>query len=615
MSNLQGIPVSPGVAIGEALVIGTEGFRIPHRFVALSAVEEELRRLRQAFDVVEDEIDENRRNVASELGEQYGAIFAAHLQIVKDARLREEIEALVAQRQYSPEYSASRVLRAYAKKFQMLENARFAERADDIFDIEKRILRNLLGQRREELSQLTSPVIVLAHNLTPSETANLDPNMVIGFATEIGGLGSHTAIVAEAQGIPAVVGAGEFLAEVSGGDMVIVDGDTGQVILQPDEQPLAKYREEIAQRQAIAARLASLRDLPTQTLDGTSIRLEANIEFPSEADACLAGGADGVGLFRTEFLYLVAATEPDEETQYAAYASVAGAMPGKPVVIRTQDLGADKIRGLSPSQEEKNPFLGLRSIRLSLRDVPAFRTQLRAILRASTVGDVRVMFPLISTIAELRQAKMVLADAMEDLDEAGIAYNKDLPVGMMVEVPATVMMLDRFVDEIDFISIGTNDLIQYALAVDRSNSQVANLYNAADPAVLRLIEMTVDCGTRAGLDVSLCGQMSGSRTYTMLLLGLGLRELSVPPKALLEIKQVCRSVTIEQCQQVARRALAMENAWEMKNMLREELRKLQVKSLYHTSPRGWRAAGKTVLQNNCCEALARPFCAWCFNSY
>lgn len=578
MSILQGIPVSPGVVIGEALVIGTEGFRIPHRFVARSAVEEELGRLRQAFKAVESEIDENRRNIAQELGEQYGAIFAAHLQIVQDARLREEIESLVADRQYSPEYSVSRVLRAYAKKFQELENARFAERADDIFDIEKRLLRNLLGQRREELSQLTSPVIVLAHNLTPSETANLDPKMVIGFATEIGGLGSHTAIVAEAQGIPAVVGAGEFLADVSGGETVIVDGDTGQVILQPDEQTLAKYRQEMDERQATAVRLQSLRDLPAQTRDGTTIRLAANIEFPTEVEACNGAGADGVGLFRTEFLYLIAATDPDEETQFTAYANVAKAMPGKPIVIRTQDLGADKIRGLSPSQDEKNPFLGLRSIRLSLRDVPAFRTQLRAILRASTLGDVRVMFPLISTIGELRQAKMVLADAMEDLDEAGIAYNRGMPIGMMVEVPATVMLLDRFVDEIDFISIGTNDLIQYALAVDRSNNQVAGLYNAADPAVLRLIQMTVASGVRAGLDVSLCGQMSSSRTYTMLLLGLGLRELSVPPKALLEIKQICRNVTIAQCESVAERALQMESAREIKTMLREELRKLQLET-------------------------------------
>jgi len=578
MRTLQGIPVSPGVAIGEALVIGSEGFRIPQRFVARSAVEHELDRLRCGFAAVEEEIDENRENVARELGQQYGAIFAAHLQIVRDAKLRAEIESLVRQRQYSPEYAVSRVLRRYAKMFQALENARLAERADDIFDIEKRLLRNLLGHRREELSRLTSPAVVLAHNLTPSETANLNPEMVLGFATEIGGLGSHTAIVAEAQGIPAVVGAGDFLTDISGGETVIVDGHSGCVILQPDEETLSRYRHEIAEKKAQAQRLAALRDLPAQTRDGTRIRLDANVEFPTEVEACVASGADGIGLFRTEFLYLVADADPDEETQYAAYANVVQAMAGKPVNIRTQDLGADKIRGVSPSQEERNPFLGLRSIRLSLRELPTFRTQLRAILRASAVGDVRVMFPLISTISELRQAKMVLADVMEDLDEAGIAYNKELPIGIMVEVPAVVMMLDRFVEEIDFISIGTNDLIQYALAVDRSNNQVASLYNAADPAVLRLIQMTVAAGSRAGLDVSLCGQMSGNPGYTMLLLGLGLRELSVPPKAIPEIKQICRSTSIDQCEAIAQRALAMESAREIKTMLWDALRRVAPES-------------------------------------
>lgn len=574
MRILQGIPVSPGVAIGETLVVGSEGFRIPHRFVARDAVEDELARLERAFTMVEEEIDENRRNVDRELGEQYGAIFAAHLQIVRDANLRREIAALVGERHYSPEFSVSRVLRRYAKTFQELENARLAERADDIFDIEKRLLRNLLGHRREELSQLTSPVVVLAHNLTPSETANLKPELVIGFATEIGGLGSHTAIVAEAQGIPAVVGAGEFLMDVSGGQTVIVDGDAGRVILQPDEETLARYRHEIDEHQLRLLQLQALRDAPAETTDGTRVQLLANIEFPTEVEACIASGADGIGLYRTEFLFLIADADPDEQTQYDAYSRVVQAMDGKPVVIRTQDLGADKIRGVSPSQEERNPFLGLRSIRLSLRDLPGFRSQLRAILRTSTQGDVRVMFPLVSTISELRQAKMVLADVMEDLDEAGIAYNRSLPVGIMVEVPAVVMMLDRFVEEVDFISIGTNDLIQYALAVDRSNNQVAGLYNAADPAVLRLIQMTIAAGSRAGLDVSLCGQMSGNPTYTMLLLGLGLRQLSVPPKALLEIKKICRSADIAQCEAIARRALAMESAREIKTMLRDELRKL-----------------------------------------
>ena len=456
--------------------------------------------------------------------QQYGAIFAAHLQIVRDAKLRGEIETLVRQRNYSPEYAVSRTLGRYAKTFQAAENARLAERAEDIFDLEKRLLRNLLGQRREAISQITSQVIVLANSLTPSETANLDPQLVLAFATEIGGLGSHTAIVAEAQGIPAVVGAGAFLTEVSGGETVIVDGDKGCVILQPDEETLARYRHEEVQNRNLAEKLEGIRDLPAETTDGVRIDLRANIEFPQEAPMCLARGASGIGLFRSEFLYLVADQDPDEERQFQAYAEVVRAMQGRPVVIRTLDLGADKTRGISKNEAERNPFLGLRSIRLSLRNLPVFRTQLRAILRASALGDVQVMFPLISTLPELRQAKKVLAEVMEDLDREGIEYNRRLPVGMMVEVPAAVMMLDRFVGEISFISIGTNDLIQYALAVDRSNKEVASLYDAADPAVLRLIEMTIQAAVRGGIHVGLCGQMSGSPIFTPLLLGLGLRK-------------------------------------------------------------------------------------------
>ncbi|MCA9270061.1 MAG: phosphoenolpyruvate--protein phosphotransferase, partial [Planctomycetales bacterium] len=386
-----------------------------------------------------------------------------------------------------------------------------------------------------------------------------------------------------AQGIAAVVGAGEFLQDVTGGETVIVDGDNGCVILQPDAETLARYQSAVESRKMQTARLESLRDLPATTVDGVTIRLSANLEFPHEIDACRQRGADGVGLYRTEFLYLVGAEEPDEERHYQAYAQVVAAMDGKPVTIRTLDLGADKIRGVGAGPEEKNPFLGLRSIRLSLRNVPLFRTQLRAILRASTLGDVRVMFPLVSTLGELRQAKMLLADVMDDLDEEGIAYNRNLPVGIMVEVPAAVVLLDRFAAEVDFFSIGTNDLIQYALAVDRSNTLVASLYNAADPAVLRLIEMTVSAARRGQADVSLCGQMSGNPVYTMLLLGLGLRDLSVPPNSIPEIKRICRSVAVERCEEIARRALAMDGAVQIEAMLRDELRKASPDQTDHES--------------------------------
>ena len=573
MQKLQGIAVSPGIAIGEALVMDIEGFRIPRRFLARDAVDDELGRLRQAFDAAAAEIERNRDTVARELGAEYGAIFEAHLQMLHDPRLRSELEQMIRDRHYSPEYAISRTLRRYVKVFQSLDSGPMQQRASDIFDIEKRLLRNLLGRRREEISSLTSPVLVLAHNLTPSETANLDRQFVRGFVTEVGGAGSHTAIVAEALEIPAVVGTGPFLSDVSGGDLVIIDGDHGLVILHPDEETVARYRHEVEERRTMTARLESLRDLPAETADGVRVQLLGNIEFPHEVDHCLERGADGIGLYRTEFLYLGSDIEPDEEAHYQAYAGVLQAMDGRPVVIRTLDLGADKLID-GADDAERNPFLGLRSIRLSLRNLPLFRTQLRAILRASTLGDVRIMFPLIATMLELRQAKMVVADVMEDLEEHGIAFNREVKVGMMVEVPSAVMMIDHFVAEVDFLSIGTNDLIQYTLAVDRSNKDVSTLYTASDPAVLKLIAMTVNAARRRQVPVNLCGQMSGNSLYTMLLLGLGLRQFSVPPSAIPEIKKVCRSVKIAQCEAVASHVLTLENARDIKSFLKEEFKKV-----------------------------------------
>ena len=580
MQKLQGIAVSPGIAIGEALVFDNEGFRIPRRFVARDAVEHELERLDQAIQAAGAEIERNRDVISRELGEQYGAIFSAHLQMLRDSRLRNELDAMIRERHYSPEYAVSRALRRYAKVFQTVESSYLAERANDIFDIEKRLLRNLLGRRREELAHVTSPVLVLAHNLTPSETANLSREFVHGFATEIGGAGSHTAIVAEGLEIPAVVGIGPFLADISGGEVVIIDGEQGYVILQPDEETLAQYRHEVEQRKTRAARFESLREIPCMTADGVRIELHGNIEFPQEVAHCSDRGADGIGLYRTEFLYLGSEAEPTEDVHFEAYSQVVEAIPGRPVVIRTLDLGADKLLRDLPPQEDRNPFLGLRSIRLSLKNLPLFRTQLRAILRASALGDVRVMFPLISTLMELRKAKMVLADVMEDLEEQQVAFNRKIPIGMMVEVPAAVVMIDSFVSEVDFISIGTNDLIQYTLAVDRSNKDVAEMYTASDPAVIKLIAAAIQAANRRGVAVNVCGQMSSSTTYTMLLLGLGLRRFSVTPSSIPEIKAACRAVAIPQCEALAQRVMTMEHAREIRTFLREEIkRQLQEKAV------------------------------------
>jgi phosphotransferase system enzyme I (PtsI) len=558
MQKLQGIAVSPGVAVGEALVMDNEGFRIPRRFVARDAVEHELERLAAAITAAGAEIERNREAVSRELGGQYAAVFSAHLQMLRDPALRGELEAMIRERHYSPEYAVSRALRRYAKVFQTIESSYLAERANDIFDIEKRLLRNLLGLRREELSQLISPVVVLAHNLTPSETANLNREFVRGFATEVGGPGSHTAIVAEGLEIPAVVGTGLFMTDVSGGDVVIIDG--------------AHYRHEAEQNVSRAARLETLRELPAETADGVRVELFGNIEFPHEVEHCADRGADGIGLYRTEFLYLGAQSEPDEEVHFEAYSTVVAAMGGQPVVIRTCDLGADKVS--YDAEESRNPTLGLRSIRLSLKNLPLFRTQLRAVLRASALGDVRLMFPLVTTLLELRQAKMVVADVMEDLEEASIAFNRDLPVGMMVETPAAVLMIENFVEEVDFLSIGTNDLTQYTLAADRANKEVAGLYNASDPSVLRLIRMAITAADRRQVPVNVCGRMSGDPVFTELLLGLGLRRFSVTPGAIPEIKKVCRSVNLAQCQQVAERAMTMDLARDIRNYLREELKKV-----------------------------------------
>lgn len=573
MQVLQGIAVSPGVTIGEALIIDQEGFRIPRRFVLRDAVDEEIDRLRSAIETVAERIDRNRASITAQLGEKYGAIFSAHLQMLRDDRLNQEFEHLIRAEHYTPEYAVSRTLRRYAKVFQDLDDTYHKERAHDIFDIEKNLLHHLLGRRREELSNLTSPVVVLAHNLTPSETANLNRDFVLAFATEIGGAGGHTAIVAEGLEIPAVVGIGEFLTDVSGGDLVVIDGDKGKVILQPDEETIARYRHEEEEHRSIAAKLEGLRGFPAETADGIRIQLTANIEFPSEVKVCVNRGADGIGLYRTEFLYLGAESEPSEEEHHKAYSEVVQAMGGKPVVIRTLDLGADKMGHLPLGEEEQNPVLGLRSIRLSLRNQSLFRIQLRAILRASSLGDVRLMFPLITTIKELRQAKTILNDIMEDLEDEGVPFNRDIQVGIMIEVPSAVIMIDRFLKEVDFVSVGTNDLAQYTLAVDRGSREVAALYQAVDPAVLRLIYTTIQATQASAIPANVCGQMSSNPAYAMLLIGMGVRGMSVPPIAIPEIKKICRSVTVLHCQTIMERVMDMENAQEIDVFLQDELRK------------------------------------------
>lgn len=576
MLTRTGIAVSPGVAISPAMLFGSQGFRIPQRFVSVDAVDSEVSRFRTSVEAVSTALDENERVAREQLGEQYAAIFSAHRMMLRDPKLNDEIETLIRTKCFSPEFASSRVLRNYARTLQNLGNTYLAERAADVFDLEKRLLKVLLGEQRPELSHLTEPVVILAHNLTPGETANLNRDFVKGFATEAGGHTSHTAILAGALEIPAVVGIGKFLTDVSAGDVVIIDGNRGEVIIDPDDETIARYQDSERRRETESARLAALNTFEARTNDGVRIQVLGNIEFPQEVAQCAKRGADGIGLYRTEFLYLGSDHEPTEDEHYEAYCRVIQEMGNHPVVIRTLDLGADKIPGDIEEFRTKadNPALGLRSIRLSLRHLGQFKTQLRAILRASVHGDIRIMFPLVTTLLELRRARMILADVIEDLEDEKIDFRKDLPVGMMVEVPAAALQAHNFAREVDFFSIGTNDLIQYALAVDRAEPSVASLYRAGDPSILQLIRMVVDAGQAEGIPVTVCGQMSSDPKFVPLLLGLGIRNVSVTPISVPEIKDVVRNFSIEDAEEVATHALSLDVARDVENYLKTELNRL-----------------------------------------
>jgi phosphotransferase system enzyme I (PtsI) len=561
---------------GPALVLGSENFRIPRKFVSKDAIDAELQRFHVALDLVCKDIKGNEQLVSSQLGAQYGAIFSAHLQMAQDPRLIREVESLIRDQCRSPEFAVSRVLRSYAEQLQKMGDRYLSERALDIFDLEKRLLRKLLGESREELSNLTEPVIILAHDLTPGETATLNTKYVLGFATEVGGHTSHTAILAGALEIPAIVGLGRCLAEISGGESVILDGDHGRVIIDPDDETLARVQHSQARSQRVRDRLGEMGSLPSETQDGQRVTICGNIEFPEEVRQCIKRGADGVGLYRTEFLFLSGNREPSESDHYEAYCRVVEACGDLPVVIRTLDIGADKVPQLMADQfaESANPMLGLRSIRLSLRNTQMFKRQLRAILRASVHGNVRIMFPLVATLLEFRQAKMILMDVMEDLEDEGIPFQRNVPIGMMVEVPSAVILAEEFAREVDFFSIGTNDLIQYTLACDRSDPTVAHLYRSGDPSILRLIQMVLRAAEKHGKPVTVCGQMSSDPRFIPLLLGMGLRSLSATPQAIPRLKEVVRNLSITEAERISQHACSLDLARDVEHYLQGELSRL-----------------------------------------
>ena len=572
MEIKRGIAVAPGIAIGEAFVLDSEGYLIRERHVDPAQVDAEIAKLRQAIENSKAEIESLQDRATSRLGPEVGEIFLGHLMLLRDDHLWQECVVRMRERSYTPEYAVSRVLRRLIKAFRHINDDYFSHRVSDIFDIERRVLRNLFGEKGEQLHQLDTEVIVVARDLTPSQAANLDTDKVKGFATDVGGRTSHTAIVARALGIPAVVGLETISTDLSGGDPIIIDGNRGQVIISPDERTSREYRErERAHQRQEAELIQELKDLPAVTSDGREVKLLGNIEFPREIAASLYYGAEGIGLYRTEFLYLSSDQPPTEREHFEAYSQAVRELDGRPIVIRTLDLGADKFAtfGDEPAHEA-NPILGCRSIRYCFRNLNTFRMQLRAILRASAFGNARVLFPLITSLSELRRAKSIVAEVMEDLDAEGIPFNKDIPIGIMIEVPSAALMADVLAKECDFFSIGTNDLVQYALAVDRGNEQVAHLYSPGHPAILRLLKMAVDAAVANDIHVSLCGEMGSEFIYTVLLIGMGVAEFSVAPPAIVpELKRVVRSINYQEATQVVAEALDAPDAAEVMQILRQ----------------------------------------------
>jgi len=574
MELIKGIPVSPGIVVGRAFHVGEAERHVPQRTLARGEIESELVRLDEALDAASNELGLLRDRTERELGSEPAKIFGFHLGLLRDKALLDIIRRRIRTELVNAEQAVADQFQSLINQFQRMGNVVFEQKANDVVDLERRILGKLMGETQSRLAQLKEPAVIIAHELTPSQTADLDRTKVIAIAIDAGGQTGHTSIVARALGLPAVVGCQRATTDIEDGDLVLVDGDAGVLIVHPDEAILAEYRIRAERGMQRRRSMQAESSLDSVTTDGTTISLMGNIEFPEEIDAVLSSGGDGVGLFRTEFLFLTRREPPDEEEQFRVYRHAIELLAGRNITFRTLDLGADKYTQEAMDEPERNPFLGLRSIRYCLADQPLFKTQLRAIMRASVHGPCKIMFPLVSTLMELRQAKMILADVCEELSEDGLPFNPGVKVGMMVEVPSAALMARVFASESDFFSIGTNDLVQYTLAVDRGNERVANLYTAASPAVLHLVKSVIRGGRHAGIDVSLCGEIAGDPEFTMLLIGMGLRTLSMVPAQIPLIKRVVRLVNLEHCERIARKAGSFDSERQIQTFLRDELRRI-----------------------------------------
>jgi len=566
--KFTGIAVSPGIVTGRIFVYGRNELPISHRTITPEEVSLEITRLEDALTVTRQQLQEIQQRVATDLGETDAALFDAHLLTLEDPILLDEVVKTIQEGQ-NAEYAFDHVSNRYVKMLSNAEDDYLRERVADIKDVAHRVIRNMQGHDFKDLRDLKEPCLVLAYDLAPSDTAVIDRQKVVGFGTDIGSKTSHTAIMARAMNIPAVVGLHDASQQVESGCFAILDGYSGVLIINPTEQTLHEYGQIENKRHSIEVSLESLRDLPAETPDHCRVFLGANIEMPGDVPHVLVNGADGVGLFRTEYVFINRDDVPDEEEQFRAYFEVAEKLHPRPVVIRTLDIGGDKFLSHLQIASEMNPFLGWRAIRFCLERSDIFRTQLRAILRASTLHNVHLMYPMISGIKELKMANAELEMARCELREQKVSFDEQMPVGAMIEVPSAAMTADILAAECRFFSIGTNDLIQYTLAVDRVNEKVAYLYEPTHPAIIRLIHHVVDSAHRANIRVALCGEMAGDVALAPILLGLGIDELSTSPTVVPQLKKIIRSMEMSKAQEVARQALELTSSEEIRRLSME----------------------------------------------
>ncbi|MCT8137158.1 phosphoenolpyruvate--protein phosphotransferase [Anaerobacillus sp. CMMVII] len=567
--TINGIAASSGIAIAKAFKLENAHYKIEQKQV--DSIEHEIQKLEKALEKAREEVSAIKDHTEKEMGKDKAEIFAAHLLVLSDPELVNNVKDKITTEKVNAEKAMDDVSGMFISMFESMDNEYMRERAADIRDVSKRVIGHLLGVQTTSLASINEEVIIIAEDLTPSDTAQLNRQFVRGFATDIGGRTSHSAIMSRSLELPAVVGTKTATDQIEAGTTVIVDGIDGVVIVNPTAQEVADYLAKKTAYEAQKSEWAKLVNEQTISKDGQHVELAANIGTPADLEGVINNGAEGIGLYRTEFLYMGRDKLPTEEEQFEAYKTVVEKMAGKPVVIRTLDIGGDKELPYLDLPKEMNPFLGYRAIRLCLDEKEIFRTQLRALLRASAFGNLKVMFPMIATLEELRQAKQMLAEEKEKLKEAGVAVSEAMEVGIMVEIPSTAVNADLFAKEVDFFSIGTNDLIQYTMAADRMNEQVSYLYQPYNPAILRLVNMVIKAAHQEGKWAGMCGEMAGDEVAIPLLLGLGLDEFSMSATSILPARSQIKKLSKEELSSLVAEALSLGTSDEVENLVRAKV--------------------------------------------